>query len=101
MARKILQGKVVSDKMAKTRVVEIERVFAHPKYKKVMRRTTKFHVHDEKNASRAGDYVTISETKPLSKTKRWEVLAITKSAGAAARTSSTVSAAPKEKITTG
>ncbi|MDI6757047.1 MAG: 30S ribosomal protein S17 [Endomicrobiia bacterium] len=98
MARKILQGKVVSDKMVKTRVVEIERVFAHPKYQKVMRRTTKVHVHDENNASRAGDYVTISETKPLSKTKRWEVLSVTKSAGAAARTSSGGAAsAPKEK----
>lgn len=82
MARKILQGQIVSDKMEKTRVVSIKRVFSHPKYGKVMRRATKVHAHDEKNASHTGDYVTIRETRPVSKSKRWEVLSITKSAGA-------------------
>ena len=82
MARKSLTGKVISDKMAKTRVVAIERVYAHPVYKKVMRRLIKVHAHDEKNVSRPGDYVLMRETRPFSKTKRWEITEVTKPAAA-------------------
>ena len=67
------EGVVVSDKMAKTRVVLIERVYRHPRYQRVIRRTKRFKAHDEGNASRAGDRVLIEETRPLSKEKRWRI----------------------------
>ncbi len=76
--KKILTGKVVSDKMSKTRVVEIERVYSHPKYGKVLRRKTNVYAHDEKNLSKAGDAVKISQTRPMSKLKRFRVLEIKK-----------------------
>ena len=74
--RKVRQGYVVSDKMDKTVVVEVEDRVKHPLYGKVIRRTTKVKVHDEANTAGVGDLVTISETRPLSATKRWRVVEI-------------------------
>jgi small subunit ribosomal protein S17 len=67
------RGVVVSDAMDKTIVVKVESVRAHQRYKKVIRRSTKFHAHDEQNQAHVGDLVRIVETKPLSKTKRWRL----------------------------
>jgi len=74
MVKRILKGKVVSDKSNKTVVVEVSRRFVHPKYKKVMTAYKKYHVHDEKNKSKIGDVVSIIESKPISKLKRWIVV---------------------------
>lgn len=71
MPKKILQGKVVSDKMDKTIVVAIENKRPHPRYKKVVLKTRKFKAHDENNQAKTGDIVEIIEHKPISKTKRW------------------------------
>src|SRR4029079_5265877 len=65
------RGVVVSDAMDKTIVVKVDTIRSHPRYKKVIRRSTKFHAHDEQNSAKAGDVVRIVETRPLSKTKRW------------------------------
>jgi small subunit ribosomal protein S17 len=70
---KTREGVVVSDKMTKTRVVEIERVFRHPRYERVVTRAKRFKAHDETNESRVGDRVVIEETRPLSKGKRWRI----------------------------
>jgi small subunit ribosomal protein S17 len=67
------EGVVVSDKMAKTRVVRIERVYRHPRYERVVRRTKRLKAHDENNASKVGDRVLLEETRPLSKEKRWRI----------------------------
>ena len=75
-ARKTRVGVVVSDKMDKTVVVEIERRFPHPLYGKMVTRTKRLKAHDEENAAKLGDRVRISETRPLSKQKRWRVLEI-------------------------
>jgi small subunit ribosomal protein S17 len=75
-ARKTRVGVVVSDKMNKTVVVEIERRFPHPLYGKMVTRTKRLKAHDEENAAKAGDRVRITETRPLSKQKRWRVLEI-------------------------
>ncbi|RKY39731.1 MAG: 30S ribosomal protein S17 [Candidatus Omnitrophota bacterium] len=69
-------GVVVSDKMNKTRVVQVERLVAHPVYKKIIRRLSKFKAHDEENKSKVGDKVRIRETRPLSKEKRWRIVEI-------------------------
>lgn len=74
MARK-LQGIIVSDKMNKTRVVAITRLKKHPRYKKYYKVTRKFKVHDEKNEYKTGEKVIIEETRPLSKEKRWKIIA--------------------------
>ena len=74
--RKVREGIVVSDKMEKTVVVEVEDRVKHPLYGKVMRRTSKLKVHDESNACGIGDRVSIMETRPLSATKRWRVVEI-------------------------
>jgi small subunit ribosomal protein S17 len=74
--RKVRIGRVVSDKMDKTVVVAVERLVAHPLYKRRIRRTKKFKAHDEHNACRTGDMVKIVETRPLSKEKRWRVVEI-------------------------
>ena len=74
MAKKILKGKVVSDKSNKTVVVEVSRRFVHPKYKKVMTAYKKYHAHDEKNKFKIGDMVSIVESKPISKLKRWIIV---------------------------
>ena len=70
------RGVVVSDAMDKTIVVKVDTVKAHPRYKKVVRRSTKFHAHDEQNAAKIGDRVRIVETKPLSKMKNWRLAEI-------------------------
>ncbi|MEK9677982.1 MAG: 30S ribosomal protein S17 [Rhodospirillaceae bacterium] len=75
MPKRIMQGVVVSDKMDKTVVVNVERKFAHPLYKKYIKRSKRYHAHDENNAFKVGDIVSIQECRPLSKTKRWEVIA--------------------------
>ena len=74
MPKRILQGVVVSDKMDKTIVVEVERRVQHPIYKKFIRRSKRYHAHDETNAIKAGETVRIIESRPLSKTKRWVVI---------------------------
>ncbi|HMI98218.1 MAG TPA: 30S ribosomal protein S17 [Gaiellaceae bacterium] len=67
------RGIVVSSAMDKTIVVRVDTVKAHPRYKKVVRRSAKFHAHDEQNAANVGDVVLIVETRPLSKTKNWRL----------------------------
>ena len=74
MPRRVLQGVVVSDKMDKTVVVNVERRIMHPIYKKFIRRTKKYAAHDESNAAKVGDVVKIRECRPISKRKRWEVV---------------------------
>ncbi|MBR0235175.1 MAG: 30S ribosomal protein S17 [Clostridia bacterium] len=74
--RKTRVGKVVSNKMDKTAVVAIEDNIMHPKYGKVIKRTVKFKVHDENNELNIGDKVSIMETRPLSKDKRWRLVEI-------------------------
>ena len=74
--RKVREGLVVSDKMDKTVVVEVEDRVKHPLYGKVMRRTSKLKAHDEQNACGVGDRVLIMETRPLSATKRWRIVEI-------------------------
>lgn len=69
----VLEGVVTSDKMNKTRVVEVTKVFQHPEYKKVISRHIKCYAHDEKNVSKIGDKVYIVETGPVSKSKRWRI----------------------------
>lgn len=70
-----LTGLIVSDKMAKTRIIEVHRMKKHPKYLKYYRATTRCKAHDEKNEYHAGDKVVIEETRPLSKDKRWIIIA--------------------------
>src|SRR5947199_10707292 len=67
------RGVVVSDAMDKTIVVKVDVIKSHPRYKKVIRRSVKFHAHDERNTAHVGDVVRIVETRPLSKTKRWRL----------------------------
>jgi small subunit ribosomal protein S17 len=74
------QGTVVSDAMEKTIVVKVEVVKAHPKYKKVVRRSVKFHAHDEQSTAKVGDVVRIVETRPLSKTKHWRLAEVVEAA---------------------
>ncbi len=74
--RREFKGVVVSDKMQKTRVVEIERFKKHPKYQKYYRVTVRFKAHDEKNEYKMGDRVVIKETRPLSKDKRWRIVGV-------------------------
>jgi small subunit ribosomal protein S17 len=69
-------GRVVSDRMDKTVVVAVDYLRPHPLYRKIIRKTNKFHAHDEQNSCKIGDVVRIGETRPLSKTKRWEVIEI-------------------------
>ena len=73
LLRRQLIGTVVSDKMDKTVIVLVERLFKHRLYQKYIRRRSKFAAHDEKNASRVGDKVLIIQSRPLSKTKKWRV----------------------------
>ena len=75
MARRVMQGIVVSDKMDKTVTVKVERRVIHSLYKKFIRRSKKYSAHDENNVCKVGDVVSIRECKPISKNKRWEVLA--------------------------
>ena len=75
MPKRILQGVVVSDKNDKTVVVEVERRYMHPLLKKTVRRTKKYHAHDEANSFKVGDVVRIEEGRPISKNKCWHVIA--------------------------
>jgi small subunit ribosomal protein S17 len=76
--KRTLTGEVVSDKTAKTLVVKVERKTMHPKYSKFVTTSKKYHVHDEKEQGSVGDVVTIIESKPHSKLKRWELVSIQK-----------------------
>ena len=84
MINKVYTGKVISNKMDKTVVVAVTRLFQHPVYKKTVKKVSKFKAHDEAKQCKVGDEVKITETRPLSKDKRWLVLEILdKSAGSA------------------
>jgi small subunit ribosomal protein S17 len=74
--RKERVGEVISNKMAKTIVVRVERRFPHPRFKKVVTGYKRFYAHDEKGEAKVGDRVRIEETRPLSKTKRWRLVAV-------------------------
>ncbi len=74
MPKRILQGVVVSDKNDKTVVVKVERRYIHPLFKKTVRRSKKYHAHDEANAFKVGDVVRIQEGRPVSKNKCWHVI---------------------------
>jgi small subunit ribosomal protein S17 len=74
--RQFKTGRVVSDKMDKTVVVAVDYLKPHPLYRKIIRKTSKFHAHDPNNQCHTGDVVRIGETRPLSKTKRWEVVEV-------------------------
>ncbi|MBR3584368.1 MAG: 30S ribosomal protein S17 [Kiritimatiellae bacterium] len=74
--RKTRTGVVVSDAMDKTVVVSVERRITHPVYGKIMRRSKKYYAHDENNEAKKGDKVSIEETRPLSKTKRWRLVQV-------------------------
>jgi small subunit ribosomal protein S17 len=75
-SRKVMTGTVVSDKMDKSVVVAVESRMPHPLYKKIVKKTKRYAVHDEENACSVGDVVRIMETRPLSRTKRWRVVEI-------------------------
>ena len=83
--RQTLTGRVVSDKMDKTVVVAVERTVMHDLYQRYMRRTSKFHAHDERNECRVGDEVVIVSCRPMSATKRWRVQEVVKRAEGADR----------------
>ena len=74
MPRRVLQGTVVSDKMDKTVTVLVERRVMHPIYKKFIKRSKRYHAHDEGNVHKEGDLVRIRECRPISKSKTWEVI---------------------------
>ncbi|MCB1484996.1 MAG: 30S ribosomal protein S17 [Hyphomicrobiaceae bacterium] len=74
MPKRVLHGVVVSDKNDKTIVVQVERRYTHPLFKKTVRRTKKYHAHDEANKFKVGDKVLIQESAPISKNKRWTVV---------------------------
>ena len=76
MPKRVVVGVVTSDKMDRTRRVEVARLVKHPKYKKYIKRKTVCYVHDEENVSGAGDTVEIIEAKPRSKTKRWDLVRV-------------------------
>lgn len=88
MPRRRLKGKVVSDKMEKTVVVAVERIVAHPVYKKQVKVTKRFKAHDESGA-KVGDEVTIEETRPISRGKRWKVVEVDGKAVVAERLTTT------------
>jgi small subunit ribosomal protein S17 len=90
--RKTVVGNVVSTKMQKTIVVEVERRKAHPLYRRVVRMTKKFYAHDEENSARVGDVVRLEETRPLSKLKRWKLQEVIRRAALVADTTGTPAA---------
>ena len=75
-AKKTRVGQVLSTKMDKTIVVTVERRVPHPQFKKIVRKTSKFYAHDEKNEAKEGDHVVIEETHPMSKLKRWRLVEV-------------------------
>lgn len=81
MPKKIYTGEVISDRMDKTVVVAVTRLTQHPVYKKTIKRTIRFKAHDEENKCKTGDIVSIIESRPLSKEKRWRVLDIVRREG--------------------
>lgn len=74
--RQMKVGRVVSDKMQKTVVVAVDYLKPHPLYRKIIRKTSKFHAHDETDECRVGDLVRIAESRPMSRTKRWQVVEV-------------------------
>ena len=78
--RKTFSGIVVSDRMAKTRIVSVRRLVRHPFYEKIMKKSSRFSVHDESNQSHEGDLVEIMGSRPISRTKRWRLVRIIKAA---------------------
>ena len=74
--RKVREGWVISNRMDKTIVVAVERRFRHPRYEKIIRRTSKLYAHDDKNECRMGDKVKVMESRPLSKLKRWRLVQV-------------------------
>jgi small subunit ribosomal protein S17 len=80
MPKKIYTGKVISDRMDKTVVVAVTRLAQHSTYKKTIKKTTKFKAHDEGNSCNVGDMVTIVESSPISRDKRWKVLEVVRKA---------------------
>lgn len=78
MPKKVYTGEVVSDRMNKTVVVAVSRLTQHPMYKKTVKKITRFKAHDEENTCKLGDTVSIIESKPLSKDKRWKVMEVVK-----------------------
>jgi small subunit ribosomal protein S17 len=80
MDKKTREGVVVSDKMTKTRVVVIERVYRHPRYERVVTRSKRLKAHDEANVSKVGDRVLLEETRPMSTQKRWRIRQVLASA---------------------
>jgi len=74
--RKTFVGRVINDAMNKTVAISIERTFRHPRYKKIVKKTSKIYAHDEKNDCRVGDKVKVMSTRPLSKLKRWRVIEV-------------------------
>ncbi len=85
MPRRVLQGVVVSDKNDKTVIVAVERRVMHPVYKKFIRKSKRYAAHDADNKHKIGDLVSIRECRPISKSKRWEVVAAATAAGDASR----------------
>lgn len=75
-SKNTLTGTVISNKMDKTVVIQVERKSMHSAFKKVIKRTKKYKVHDEKNQCQIGDFISVCETRPLSKTKRWRLLEV-------------------------
>jgi small subunit ribosomal protein S17 len=76
MPKRVITGKVVSDKMQKTVVVAVESTMPHGRYKKLVKRTNTFKAHDEENSAREGDVVRIEESRPISKDKSWRLIEI-------------------------
>ena len=76
--RKTRVGEVISNKMDKTIVVKVVSRVPHPKFRKIVKQTSKFHAHDEKNEAKIGDRVSIAETRPLSRLKRWRLVEVLK-----------------------
>jgi small subunit ribosomal protein S17 len=74
MSRRILQGVVISDKADKTVVVRVERRVSHPLYRKIVRKSKRYHAHDPENSAKIGDKVRIRECRPISKSKSWELV---------------------------
>jgi small subunit ribosomal protein S17 len=99
--RRVETGVVTSDKMNKTRRVEIPRLVKHPRYGKYIRRRTVCHVHDENNESRLGDTVEIMETRPLSKTKNWRLIRVVTKAPALPTHQTEAAPATPEPASTG
>jgi small subunit ribosomal protein S17 len=94
--RRVVTGVVTSDKMNKTRRVEIPRLVKHARYGKYIRRRTVCHVHDEQNESHAGDTVEIMETRPLSKTKHWRLVRVVTKAPLTAAAAAQATGTPPE-----